>query len=398
MMKKTIWSFLLALCSLGTYAQTSIKFESLSFAQAKESALKQNKLIFLDGYTSWCAPCKWMESNVFVKPAVADFFNSHFVNTKFDCEKGEGIDLAKTYGINSFPTYLFLDGYGTLVYRTQSRMEAQEFLAEGQRAADPSYHIPVLQAAFAAGESNPTFLLRYIAVMTKVDSKLAQAAKSKLDAIADPSFLKSADGWAAIALLAQNPTDKYATFFLANKEYFQSIAPAEAFQAKELQLLKQAMYGYLRAEDKAAFYQSLAYFKNSTDKQLQLEGAMFEVEWIAAKESPKDFVRYTEQLRKGLLKDQDDKLSFIARRNANKYSGDKVDPKVLQQCYVLGKQAVKLNPNEYSNQGTLAEICILLKKKKEAVKAAEAALALAELETSKIVKIATALLSRAQSM
>jgi hypothetical protein len=39
-----------------------------------------------------------------------------------------------------------------------------------------------------------------------------------------------------------------------------------------------------------------------------------------------------------------------------------------------------------------------LKKKKEAVKAAEAARALAELETSKIVKIADALLARAKAI
>lgn len=102
-------------------------FKKISFEEAKKQAKETGKLIFLDGYTSWCAPCKWMEGNVFNQKEVADFYNTNFINTKYDCEVGEGIDLAKKYGIRSFPTYLFLDAEGTLVYRTQSRMEVQAF-------------------------------------------------------------------------------------------------------------------------------------------------------------------------------------------------------------------------------------------------------------------------------
>ncbi|HAF34874.1 MAG TPA: hypothetical protein DCG88_12765 [Sphingobacterium sp.] len=90
-------------------------------------------------------------------------------------------------------------------------------------------------------------------------------------------------------------------------------------------------------------------------------------------------------------------MSFIARRNANA-KGNIANPVILKQCYVLAKQAVELNPSSYSNQGTLADICIALKKKKEAVQAAEAARGLAELETSKIIKLADALVARAKAL
>ena len=52
------------------------------------------------------------------------------------------------------------------------------------------------------------------------------------------------------------------------------------------------------------------------------------------------------------------------------------------------KQAVTINPDSYSNQGTLADICITQKKKLKAIKAAEAGRALAEFETSKFIKFA----------
>lgn len=380
-------------------AQETIQFSKLTFSEAKEKAKKENKLIFLDGYTSWCAPCKWMESNVFTQPNVASFFNSNFINTKYDCEVGEGIELAKTYGIRSFPTYLFIDSEGILVYRTQSKMEADQFLNEAKKAVNSDYQLPTLRERFAAGDDDPAFLLRYIAVMNQADQKSAQEAKAKIDAMADPAFLKSKDGWAAIQLLAQNGSDKYGMFFIENKEFFKKIAPIEEFEKKEQQLLRYAMYGYIRQGNEAEFKSGLVFFTNSKSVEKQVEGAMFEVDWVATNGTEKEFITLTNKLRKGVLKDQSENLSFIARRYSSKYDPKKQPSKLmLKQCYELAKQAVKLDEDSYSNQGTFAEIAINLNKKKEAVRAAQAARGLAELETSKIIGIADKLLARAKAM
>lgn len=397
-MKKIITAFVLFFGATSLQAQEHITFQSISFAEAKAKAKVENKLIFLDGYTSWCAPCKWMEGNVFNQKEVADFYNANFINTKFDCEKGEGIDIAKTYGIRSFPTYLFLDAEGTLVYRTQSRMEVDQFLVEGRQALNKDFHIPTIVARFASGERDPKFLLRYITVMSNVNSKEAQSARTALDALADESFLKSQAGWEAIKQLGQSGNDKYGKYFLANKAYFKGTVPADEFQKKEQQLLRFAMYGYIRTKDKAEFDKGLAFFEQG-DSDMQVEAAMYKVEWIAEHGTEEEFIQLTNKLRKGILKDQAEKLSFIARRNSGKYGQTKEPSKaILNQCYILARQAVQLDESSYSNQGTFAEICITLKKKKEAVKAAEAARALAEDETSKIIKIADALLERARNI
>lgn len=398
-MKSIVLSVLLLASCVFVKAQEAIDFQKISFSEAKAKAKESGKLIFLDGYTSWCAPCKWMEGNVFNQASVAQFYNSNFINTKFDCEVGEGITIAKEYGIRSFPTYLFIDGEGTLIYRTQSRMEADKFLKEGEQALNKDYHIPVLKARFEKGDYDPSFLLRYIIVMNQVDPKEAQKAKVVLDQLATDDFLKSKIGWQAIALLAQNSEDRYGKFFMNNRDYYKAIIPADEFTKKEEQLLRYAMYGYLRNGDKESFDKGLAYFSKDADHEKQVEVAMFKVDWIANHGTEKEFISYTNQLRKGVLKEEDERLSFIARRYSGKYATGKAPSKaVLNQCYILAKQAAALNEMSYSNQGTLAEICISLNKKKEAVKAAENARALAELETSKIVKIADALLARAKSL
>ncbi len=397
-MKNIITAFVLFMGVTSLQAQEHIDFQKISFTEAKSKAKAEDKLIFLDGYTSWCAPCKWMEGNVFNQKEVADFYNTNFINTKFDCEVGEGIEIAKKYGIRSFPTYLFLDGEGTLVYRTQSRMEADKFLTEGKQALNKDFHIPTIVARFAAGERDPEFLLRYITVMSNVDPKEAQAARVELDALADVDFLKSPIGWEAIKQLGQNGNDKYGKFFLANKTFFKNSVPADEFKKKEQHLLRYAMYGYIRDKDQVEFEKGLAFFEQG-DSDMQVEAAMYKVEWTAEHGTDQEFIQLTNKLRKGVLKDQAERLSFIARRNSGKYGQDKAPSKaLLNQCYVLAKQAVELDESSYSNQGTFAEICITLKKKKEAVKAAEAARALAENETSKIIKIADALLERARSI
>ena len=91
---KTVLSLVLMILSVTTYSQNKyIQFETKTFAEIKALAKAQNKLIFLDAYTSWCGPCKYMAKNIFTNDTVADFYNSRFINAKIDMEKGEGVEL-----------------------------------------------------------------------------------------------------------------------------------------------------------------------------------------------------------------------------------------------------------------------------------------------------------------
>src|ERR1700743_1756251 len=77
----------------------SIQFQQGTWQQIKDKAAAQNKLIFMDCYTTWCGPCKWMADNVFTNDTVADYFNQHFICATFDMEKGEGKTLQKNYNV-----------------------------------------------------------------------------------------------------------------------------------------------------------------------------------------------------------------------------------------------------------------------------------------------------------
>nr|WP_309762545.1 thioredoxin family protein [Chryseobacterium sp. SORGH_AS_1175] len=88
-MKKIISGLFLFIGVL-IFSQESIQFQDVPFKDLIAKAKKENKIVFIDAYASWCGPCKMMERNVFTKKSVGDYFNTNFVNARFDMEKGEG--------------------------------------------------------------------------------------------------------------------------------------------------------------------------------------------------------------------------------------------------------------------------------------------------------------------
>jgi thioredoxin-related protein len=144
---------------IGAFALAQgIKFEDTNFTTILAKAKKENKLVFIDAYASWCGPCKLMVKNVFPQKPVGDYYNAHFVNAKIDMEKGEGVDLAKKYNVKAFPTYLFVDGNGEVVHRTLGYVEENDFIQFAKDAGDPSKRIGTLKQKFEDGEKDPAFL------------------------------------------------------------------------------------------------------------------------------------------------------------------------------------------------------------------------------------------------
>jgi len=177
-MKKII-PFLFLLISTTLFSQDGIKFGKQSFAQTLEQAKKENKLIFLDAFASWCGPCKLLDKNVFPKKEVGDYFNAKFLNLHIDMEKGEGIEIAKKYGIYSYPTLLFIDGDGKVVYKAAGYMSPQELISIAKEALNPENTLENKIAKFEAGEKDPEFLMGLIKNTYSSDFSLAQKVATR---------------------------------------------------------------------------------------------------------------------------------------------------------------------------------------------------------------------------
>ena len=118
--------------------EPGIRFTHQSWAEIVAKAKAENKLIFIDFYTQWCGPCLNMAQTVFTLPDVGAFYNEHFVCAKIDAEHGEGVELARKYGVRSYPTYAFVDpATGEMVHRSSSRQTGEQFIRTGRSALTP---------------------------------------------------------------------------------------------------------------------------------------------------------------------------------------------------------------------------------------------------------------------
>jgi thioredoxin 1 len=92
-----------------------IKFSQQSYKQVLAKAKASHKQVFVDAFATWCAPCKELRKTTFKDPWAAAYFNQHFINFNIDVEKGDGVDLAKTWQIEGLPTLLIVDGNGKVL-------------------------------------------------------------------------------------------------------------------------------------------------------------------------------------------------------------------------------------------------------------------------------------------
>lgn len=112
-----------------------MQFKKESWNDVLKMAKKENKLIFLDIYATWCGPCKRLKANTFSNAEVGKLYNDKFINVALDGEKGEGVELARKYAVRSYPTLLFLDSNGNIVTRTGGYHNPEEFIELGKTVA-----------------------------------------------------------------------------------------------------------------------------------------------------------------------------------------------------------------------------------------------------------------------
>ena len=82
-MKKLIMALFLFIATMSLQAQ-EIRWLALDEALAKQK--KNAKPIFMDVYTDWCGPCKYLDATTFHDAAIVEFVNNNYYAVKFNAE------------------------------------------------------------------------------------------------------------------------------------------------------------------------------------------------------------------------------------------------------------------------------------------------------------------------
>lgn len=151
--------------SLSVSAQ--MNFENPDWNTVLAKAKKENKIIFVEGYASWCAPCKWMAANVFSDPTVGSFYNRHFINVKFDIESVEAADFVSKYGSLGVPTLYYIDGDGQLLHQIRGAAKSAKFIEIGKDALNPNKQLETLKRKYESGNYTDRDLKNYMDALVK---------------------------------------------------------------------------------------------------------------------------------------------------------------------------------------------------------------------------------------
>ena len=125
--------------TVSTDAQVSWKRD---FEEAKELAVRENKVIFADFWASWCGPCLRMDKEVWNQYLIMGL-SRKFICLRIDVDKSE---LDRYYDVNAFPAMLVLDGFGNKLFHiTGYRSAEQMALVMGALPEDFSNVYEILQ-------------------------------------------------------------------------------------------------------------------------------------------------------------------------------------------------------------------------------------------------------------
>ncbi|WP_435353335.1 thioredoxin family protein [Emticicia sp. SJ17W-69] len=430
-MKKILYIFIFLTFTSFAEDRKGIKFTEGSWADIKSMAKNHNKLIFIDIYTTWCGPCKIMAEKVFTDTQVGDKFNEMFISYKIDAEKGEGIELAKNYAITAYPTYLFVNAGGELVYRTLGAMPADKFMIEADKAltAGKSFKSSEdLDRDFNAGKRDADFLYEYMKRKSLNGGENAALLDEYLNVIPESSYKTekvlsiiseniSTIETKAFAILA-NALNRYMNMTVQQQKYvLNGISKAKRNTFKKvLDNRDKALLEKLIDAVRITSY-SMAGFE-AEEKQFRLEYAKItrdgeNFKKIASRESGKLMAKTTEELTaetekkitnfkegakdkniddttpqfKIILDNLSDNAQKLTSFQLNEYAWGYVqmisNPKDLEEALKWSERAIYLVESPV-NLDTYANLLSKLGRKKEAIKAEKKAIKLAKKEGSDI--------------
>lgn len=233
-----------AVLQTGLSAQTEsigIQFIHDNLKEAIAKAKAENKIIFVDCFTTWCGPCKMMAKLTFTDSSVAAFYNSKFVNLKLDMEAGDGPILQKKQGIMAFPTLLFLNGDGEAVHKAIGFQDAEQFLDIGIRALNANDGLSAWTKRYENGERESDFLKTYAL-------KLQEVADLRRQTVAVNYFqTQTAKAYTPEILdfiynFAESATDTFFYTIAHNRKVFQTRFTAAEIQQKIKTLADERLY------------------------------------------------------------------------------------------------------------------------------------------------------------
>ncbi|MEM8909473.1 MAG: thioredoxin fold domain-containing protein, partial [Bacteroidota bacterium] len=162
-----------------------IDFFHGTWQEALALAKTQDKIIFVDAFTTWCGPCKRMAKQVFPDQQVGAFYNKNFISMKIDMEKEEGLAFQRKYPVSAYPTLYYIDGDGKVVHKTKGGRQVAQFIELGKTAMSKNDKSGQYAEAYESGDRDPTLIYNYVKALNKANKPSLKISNDYLNSQKD---------------------------------------------------------------------------------------------------------------------------------------------------------------------------------------------------------------------
>lgn len=260
MKRKIILLVSLVLGCTQIFAQ-GIDFFHGTLDEALQKAKLENKLVFVDCYTSWCGPCKMLQRNTFPDEKVGDYFNMNFVSVKFDCEKENGPEVCRKYNVRAYPTLLFLDVDGKVLQTTMGYRPPESLLAEAQKVGlSGGVNVDEMTRKYQSGNYDNAFLKDYLNVLTLTNKDNTEVFEKYLSSQTAQDLLNN-DNTTLIMKATNSITSPGMNEIFKNKNLYIDKFGADAFNSKMNGLINKAVSQAAQKNDKKLYDQAMRTLK-----------------------------------------------------------------------------------------------------------------------------------------
>ena len=248
--KRLLLIFSLLIFHVSRAQEKGIQFDHNSslkevFAKAKQ----ENKYVFIDCYTTWCGPCKFMDQEIFVEDTVGTFYNANFINVRYQIDttnkdlpeiKNRYADASYInhfYRIKGYPTFLYFNPNGELVHRELGSCTTDMFIDRGKHSMSPETQYYTQLKKYNNGERSSSFLknLAMLSLHAYEDSVTAQVSKLYLSSVGNTFTV---DDYKFINEVTSTISDTGFTIMLHHQKDFESAVGAEAFHNHLIYLIE----------------------------------------------------------------------------------------------------------------------------------------------------------------
>lgn len=318
-MKRVLMIVFATVMAFTANAQTN--FREISYNDAIAAAKAEGKLVFMDFYTDWCGPCKKMARDVFPQEQLGKYMNEHFVSIKINAEKGEGVELAKTYKITAYPTFIVIDTDKNVKGRTEGARNAGEFEEELERQINPDKAPDAVTKRYNEGDRSVSTVKAYASLLqTKAlkDRRNYAMHMEEVIGVVQDYFkgLSDKDRYAAENLFVyenytQNLDDPSAKFLVSNLSKFPSETRIAATAATEKffnDVFMKYFTGYQKVDP--ALYEQAK--KDIKKLKIDKEGKLAEIQSFIDVYAKGDMEQYIEYVDKNFDSLSDERQQYLA--------------------------------------------------------------------------------------